>query len=260
MEKGQAYQRSSETPVVFPAIPWLIDGNKYEVLLESAIAHIKAQECPGVKLLPPFLTETIDKPRGFEFGRTPQGRIEQMIHVTPKLNEIIEEFLNSDATHLWLLNADAEVPSDALHKMLEMDVDIISGLSPPHTMKEKTTAVIWMPPPSPEFEWSKPWYKMIWMKDAYNKVLGSSYIIATGHFCMLCKRRVFERFSPKFEPLRFKYDYPSKDKKEVEGSEVRFWREAQELGFICLVRGDIVVGHLPEFPLEMLEGWLKIEA
>jgi len=249
----QTLRGSTENPVVFSAIPWLFNGNKYEAYLESAVAHIKAQECPGVTLLPPFLTEPLDKPDGFEFERTPEGRCKQMAQVTPKLNEIIEEFLKSGATHLWLLNADAEVSPDALRKLLELDVDVISGLSPPHDMKEKTTAHIWQPAPSPEYEWSKPWYKMVWMKDAYGNIFGGGQIIATGHFCMLCKRRVFELFSSAFEPLRFKYEYPNVDCRDAEGSEMRFWREAQELGFMCLIHGKILVGHLPEWSLETLE-------
>jgi len=257
----QTLRGSTENPVVFSAIPWLFNGNKYEAYLESAVAHIKAQECPGVTLLPPFLTEPLDKPDGFEFENTPEGKVEQMVHVTPKLNEIIDEFLGSGADLLWLLNADAEVPKDALRKLLEPDVDIVSGLSPPHSMKEKTTAMVWQPAPSPEYEWSKPWYKMVWMKEAFGNVFGGGQVVATGHFCMLCKRRVFERFSSAFEPLRFKFDFPSEDGSEVEGSEMRFWREAQQdLGFMCLIRGDVVVGHLPEFPLVMLEEWLGIEA
>lgn len=255
MGTGQTHRGSPETPVIFPAFPWLVDGNKYEAYLESAIAHLKAQECPEAEILPPFLTEPLDKPPSFEFANA----IEQMIHVTPKLNEIIEEFLKSNATHLWFLNADAEVPSHALCKLLELDVDVISGLSPPHSSREKSTALIWKPAPSPEYEWSKPWYKMIWMKQAYGNIIGGTQVIATGHFCMLCKRRVFEQFSPNFEPLRFLYDYPQPDGSETEGSETRFWREAQELGFICLIHGGVVVGHLPDFPLEMLEEWLKIE-
>jgi len=90
------------------------------------------------------------------------------------------------------------------------------------------------------------------MNQAYGKIIGGDQVIATGHFCLLCKRRVFERFSPKFEPLRFKFDPPQKH-----GSEVVFWEEAQELGFICRVHGNVLCGHNPEFPLIMLEGIFK---
>jgi len=171
-----------------------------------------------------------------------------MRHVTPKLNEIIEEFLKTDATHLWFLNADNEVPPDALCKLLELDVDIASGISPPHYSKRKATVMNWRPPPSPEYSWSKPWYKISKMKDVFGKIIGGDRTIATGHFCMLCKRRVFEQFSPLYEPLRFKYDPPQKL-----GSEILFWQDAQELGFVCRIDGSVLCGHLPEFPLVMLE-------
>lgn len=238
--------RSPSTPiVVFPAIPWLINGNKYEPFLESCIAHIQAQECPEVEVLPPFLTKPYDPPVEFTAK-------EQVIYVTPKLNEIIEEFLKTDATHLWFLNADQEVPPDALCTLLELDVDVSSGISPPHYSKTKTTALRWMPPPSPEYSWSTPWYKLYRFNDIYGKVIGGDRTIATGHFCMLCKRRVFERFSSKYEPLRFRYDPPQKL-----GSEIVFWQDAQELGFICRIHGGVLVGHLPEFPLAELKAWLE---
>jgi len=237
----QTHRGNHETPVVFPAFPWLIDGNKYEAYLESALAHVKAQECPEAEILPPFLTDAYDPP--VEFTKKTQ-----MIYVTPKLNEIIEKFLEVDATHLWFLNADQEVPPDALCKLLELDVDIASGVSPPRSNIRRSTVMRWMPPPSPEYPWSKSWYKSYWMKDVVGKIMGGDEILVTGHFCMLCKRRVFEQFSPSFEPLRFRYDPP-----QTWGSEQGFWYEAQELGFICRIHGDILCGHLPNFPLEMVK-------
>ena len=248
MGEKKTHRGSPEAPVVFVGIPWLINGNRYEAYLESCLAHIEVQECPKADLLPPFLTEPVDVPPDFEFANP----VDQMSHVTAKVNEIIEEFLKSGADYLWIVDADTEVPSDALCKLLELDADVASGLSPPHSSKKKTTALVWQPPPSPEYEWSKPWYKPLRMKDAYGRILGGDQNVATGHFCLLCKRRVFERFSPKFEPIRFKWDPPQKM-----WSEVAFWRDAQELEFVCRIDGNIVVGHLPEFPLEALREWLN---
>lgn len=251
MGNKQTSRRSQKTPVIFPAIPWLIDGNKYEAYLESSMTHAQFQDCPDTRTLPVFLTDAYDPPVEFTMK-------EQVVYVTPKLNEIVEAFLETDATHLWFLNADNEVPPDALCKLLDHDVDIASGISPPHSTKLKSTAMKWMPPPSPEYSWSQPWFKMYRMKEIYGKVIGGTEIVVTGHFCMLCKRRVFEQFSPLYEALRFKYEPPQK----IE-SVMRFWQEAQELGFVCRIDGSVLCGHLPEWPLaglqeeygSVVEGW-----
>jgi len=244
MGKNKTHRGSPENPVVFIGIPWLLDGNRYEPLLESSIAHIKAQECESAEIYAPFLTAPY--PPGTEFTAK-----EAMLLLNPKLNEIIEAFLETDATHLWFVDADNEVPPDALCKLLDLDVDIASGVSPPQYSKRKSTAMRWMPPPSPEYAWSRPWFKTYPMKDVYGKIMGGDQIVATGHFCMLCKRRVFEKFSDLYEPLRFIYEPPQRL-----GNEVLFWYTAQELGFICRIHGSVLCGHLPHFPLEMMkEEW-----
>lgn len=241
MGTEKTYRGSPETPVVFPGIPWLVNGNHFEPLLESCLAHIKAQECPTAEMMPPHLSEPY--PDGTTF--TARG---EMIFLNPKLNEIIEAFLETDATHLWFVDADCEPPPDALHKLLELDVDVASGISPPHYSMKKSTVLRWMPAPSPEHEWSRPWFKPYKIKDVRDEILGEDQIIATGHFCMLCKRRVFERVTPDSEPLRFIYDPPQRLTNEV-----LFWYTAQELGFECRIDGSILCGHQPEFPLQMMQ-------
>lgn len=232
---------SPKTPVIFPGIPWLVNGNRFEPLLESCLTHLKAQECPTAEIMPPFLTEPY--PDGTTFTAK-----EAMGLLNPKLNDIIEAFLKTDATHLWFVDADNEVPPDALRKLLALDADIASGISPPHYSMRKSTVLRWMPAPSPEFEWSRPWFKPYRLRDVYGKILGEGQIVATGHFCMLCKRQIFERTSPDFEPLRFVYEAPQRL-----ANEVLFWFTAQELGFECRIDGSVLCGHLPQFPLEMLQ-------
>jgi hypothetical protein len=137
------------------------------------MTHAQFQDCQDVQILPIFLTDAYDPPIEFTMK-------EQVIYVTEKLNEIVDAFLETEATHVWFLNADNEVPPNALSTLLDHDVDIASGISPPHSSKLKSTALTWMPPPSPEYSWSKPWFKMIRMKEVLGKVLGGHEIVATG--------------------------------------------------------------------------------
>jgi len=45
-------------------------------------------------------------------------------------NVIVENFLKTDATHLWMIDADTIPPPDALEILLAVDVDIATGITP----------------------------------------------------------------------------------------------------------------------------------
>ena len=76
------------------------------------------------------------------------------------------------------------------------------------------------------------------------KILGENERVAAGNGCLLIKRRVFEAYSPHYEPLRFRYE------KGLPGSDILFFMDAQEIGFSARIHGDIVCGHLPNYPLD----------
>lgn len=45
-------------------------------------------------------------------------------------NHIVEEFMKTEATHLFFIDSDTVPPPDALKKLLQADRDIISGITP----------------------------------------------------------------------------------------------------------------------------------
>lgn len=234
MGHREADRGGPETPVVFPAIPWLKDGTIYDGFLESCLEHLKAQECDGAEILPPVLSSTVTDE---EYANTSQMKL-----ITPKLNELIEKFRETDATHIFFLNADTEIPSNALCTLLEHNVDVASAISPPHYLaKQQSTVYHWVPPPTPEENWSTPYFRALKMREVRGRVLSGCEIIGTGHFCMLVRRRVFDHF-------RFRWNPP----KQKVGSELTFWQDAQMLGYKCLIDGRILCGHLPEYPLAEL--------
>ncbi|GAH11174.1 unnamed protein product, partial [marine sediment metagenome] len=141
---------SPETPVIFPAIPWLKNDTIYDGFLESCLSHLKAQKCDDIEILPPVLSSIVTDD---EFKNT-----SQMTLITPKLNELADKFRESEATHILYLNADAEIPSNALRLFLSHDVDVVSGISPPHMTSSWTTVFHWVPPPTPEENWSTPFF------------------------------------------------------------------------------------------------------
>lgn len=244
MGSEEADRGSPETPVVFPAVPWLKDGTIYDGFLESSLEHLKAQECDAVEVFPPVLSSTVTDE---EYANTSQMKL-----VTPKLNELVEKFRETDATHILFLNADTEIPSNALHTLLGHDVDVASAISPPHYVvsakapprlaKQWSTVFHWVPPPTPERDWSVPYFRALKMDEVRGFVLGGCEMVGTGHFCMLVRRRVFDHF-------RFRWNPP----RQTIGSELTFWQDAQMLGYKCRIDGRILCGHLPEYPLEELE-------
>lgn len=240
MEEGSSGKGSPETPVVLPAVPWLVDGNQFEPYLESCLAHIKNQDCPEATILPPYVTEAYKE-------KIVLDRKSQMGFLNGKLNEIINYFQNTDASLLWIVDADNEVPPNALSKLLSWDADLASGISPGHGSPNHSTVMRWMPPPSPEMPWSTPYYKPLLMNEVLGKHLDDTmYAFATGHFCLLTKRRVYNW-------LRFQWSPEQKL-----GNEIVFWEHAQNLGLKCVIDGTVLCGHLPEHPLVDLQeklGW-----
>jgi len=157
--------------------------------------------------------------------------------VAGKLNDIIDRFLETDCTHIWLVNADCELPPDALEKLIRLDVDIASGVSPTHNDWNETTVGWQLPGGALRF------YRRI---DIEDNVVGHDSFVATGNFCILAKRRAFLRYSRHHAPLRYQI---VRDRKYLLGPELQFFIDAAEMGFSVRVHGGVYCGHLPEWPL-----------
>lgn len=169
-------------------------------------------------------------------------------HSATNVNRHIKKFLETDATHMWMIDADCEVPPHALCELLKLDVDIASGVTFPHKDVRLTTSGRWCPPARPKSRKSKPYFKWFTPPEIFGKVIQNPLGVATGAFCLLCRRRVFERFHKSFSPLRFRWNEP-----QEYSIDLQFWKDAQMFGFNAAIHGGVVCGHLPEFPLKELE-------
>lgn len=251
--------RGSPEVIVLPAIPWLRDGTDYDLYLESAIAHLKAQEIPpNVEMLPLFMTSTVDDdveiPKKYNYSV-----------LMPKLNEIVDVFRASSATHLLILDADSEIPSYALKTLLAHDVDVASGISPPHKTWTYTTAFRYVPPPTPSLLQSEPYFRPYKMAELRNVIIGENELVATGHFCILIKKRVFDTFQFRWPGLKVSkgrnVHCPNCDEdfraiidcpKSKLGAEFLFWMDVQMLGYSAIIDGTVLCGHLPQWSLTKL--------
>ena len=209
---------------VFVGIPYLGTGKACESYLPEALISL-AKQRTSVELLPAWVSPPVSS----------KGR--QRVLVAEKNNDIIEAFLKSDCSHVLLLNADCELPLDAIEELIRLDVDIASAVSPTHMDWNETTVGWQLPSGALKF------YRRM---DVEGKVLGEDNCVATGNFCLLAKRQAFPRYSPHYEPLRYQM---FKERKYTLGPELQFFIDACEMGFSVRIHGGVFVGHLPEWPL-----------
>ena len=219
-------------------VPWL-----YGSIYESCLEHIERQVCP-VKRMPTFYME----PAHPYNPKDPKQLKHKPTLSAANVNRHINEFLKTDATHMWMIDADCEVPPHALCELLKLDVDIASGVTFSHKEHNRTSSGRWHPPVRPESKRSTPWFKFYMAKEIFGKVVKSPIPVGTGAFCLLCKRRVFEPFHDSFSPLRFRWNPP-----QEYSIDLTFWKDAQMFGFTAAIHGGVITGHLPEYPLKRLE-------
>lgn len=218
------------TVKVMPGIPFLRLKDKYAAYLGSAIGHIKAQECP-VKVMDPYVTTNYS-------GRWQEGDKSKLRAITDRLNNIVDHFRTTDASHLWIVDADVEVPKHGLCELLKLDVDIASGIYTFHSNRNMAS------------------FGRIPNTEKYNfvprsigflrgRILGEDFMVGGGNGCMLIKRRVFKKYHPSFSPLSFITP-------DGAGSDLYFWYSAQKAGFTARLHGGVICGHLPNFPLSQV--------
>lgn len=221
-----------KTIEVFVGIPSLRDRDEYaESFRGTCITHIKNQECP-VKILEPYVTPPYS-------GKWKRGDKSRLRAITDRLNNIVNKFMSTKATHLWLVNLDIEVPRHALCALLKLDVDLASGIYSAHKHRRMMT---FGRIPDPEF------YNYAPRDIGYfrGKVLGENEMVSGGDGCLLIKRRVFKRYHSRIPALRFIVTPDGK------GSDMYFWWQAQKAGFTARIHGGVLCGHRPQHPLSVI--------
>lgn len=140
-------------------------------------------------------------------------------------NLLVDRFLSGGYDYLWHVELDVQVPPDSFQKLLALDVDIACGYVKHHGEDALICGFL--------DEDMRVWYL------PFNAVRGNVLTgwVMAGTSCVLIKRRVFEG------ELRFRYDpHVTPD--------ILFMHDAQKAGFSAKVHGDVLCGHLPEWPLE----------
>ena len=139
-------------------------------------------------------------------------------------NIIVEKFLCGDYSHLWTVELDVQVPPLSFQKLLDLNVDVACGYVRRHNGDGLILGFL--------DEDMRVWYLPL---NAVQGRILSGWVMA-GTSCLLIKRRVFEN------GYRFKFDpHVTPD--------ILFMYQVQRMGFVAKVHGDVLCGHLPEFPL-----------
>ncbi len=129
--------------------------------------------------------------------------------------------------YLWQVELDVEVPIQSFQLLKNLDVDIACGYVRRHNGDGLIVGFL--------DENMRVWYLP---ENALRGSILTGWVMA-GTSCILFKRRVFEN------GLRFRY---------LRGvtPDIVFMFDAQRAGFQAKVHGDVLCGHLPEFPLEKI--------
>lgn len=225
---------------ICPTIPELNMNDRWAAMLPTVISHIKNQDVQGVEVMEPYITPSYS-------GSYMEGKMSKLEAITDRINACIDYFMDkTDATHIWLIDGDLEVPKHALRYLLNLDVDIASGIYAFHNEKYSMMFGKMHKPDDDVDEIEK--------KHKFNPrgligfpgdgIIGGDIRVGGGNGCMLMKRRVFKQWHPQILPLRFVNDIGNM------GSDLLFWYRAQEAGLSCRIHGRVICGHLPQWPLE----------
>ncbi len=210
---------------VYTCIPFLRTGKECEKYLSEAIKGISNQKTT-VEILP------------VRIDRQGKRRDTQKVKVAKTLNFFADEFLKTDSTHIFIGNADTTYPEDMIERLIRLDVDLASGISPGHA--DWNNIVVGTEKDTGGIDWLR-------RDDIVGQVIGEYKVVMTGNYCILAKRRVFERHFKDQNPLRWRTE--KEHGRRLYGAELQFWVDAQEMRFKTLIDGNVVCGHLPEWPL-----------
>lgn len=152
-------------------------------------------------------------------------------------NAVVRNFLRSDCTHLWTIDADTVPPPDALEKLLALDGDIVSAVTPILTDKG-LIANYYVTNDDTERET---------MEEALKRTTPFT-VAGVGNSCMLINRRVFDESnvaalkSPWYTELWFQNG-------EFCECDIEFCNKATDEGYIITVDPTVVCKHIKEISL-----------
>lgn len=152
-------------------------------------------------------------------------------------NYCVEQFLATDDTHLFFLDDDVVPPPDALEKLLDADVDVISGLYPSQWMDAETGKMLTRNNVFSEIR------KDGELIEAKGKGVGK--IMSCGGGCLLIKRHVV---ADKVKAPWFQFHFNEKGLMDV-GEDVDFGKKLKAAGVELHAHFDVQCQHVKKILL-----------
>jgi hypothetical protein len=174
-----------------------------------------------------------------EIVLSPATKVQGLEGVVEATNFLVQKCMEEDWDRLWIVEADVEVPKHALINLLS-EGDINLGIYPNHRHDLRMMSGYFQE----HWDKVKPEVKSVYDICKLKAQVFSGMVWA-GIGCALIKRSVFEK-------IRFTYDIREYERK-VGVHDQLFLYEAQCLSFKVLLHGEVLCGHLPEWPLQKLE-------
>lgn len=154
-----------------------------------------------------------------------------------KTGEIMEPF-----THLFFVDSDTLPPPDAIQRLLDMDKDIATGVTPIlHYDAEK---MVWGTLDNCFTHQDKDDDKAI-RTHAIERNTGIKKIWRCGGSCLMIKREVFE----KLEKPYFMFEYNEDGTQHTRSEDLRFCDKATEAGFEIWCDTSMVCNHFKDVML-----------
>lgn len=154
-------------------------------------------------------------------------------------NEIVDEFLKSDCTHLLFIDSDTIPPEDTIVKMLKVDADIVSGITPIIELDEM------------RINESSGFYKRSNVIGIDGKSVqvdtGIVDVKTAGGSCLLIKRAVIEKLTKPIFRFIYKDCHPDgiefNGKAKMMSEDYYFCAKALDAGFTIKCDSSIICRH-----------------
>jgi GT2 family glycosyltransferase len=143
-------------------------------------------------------------------------------------NEIVEEFLKGNATHLLFIDSDTIPTPDALQKLLAHDLDIVSAITPIIEFDDNS-----------KMHYKK--WNAVGVDDKHvspNK--GLLEVKGVGSSCIMIKKEVFEKIEKPY--YRFLYE-DDNGKQILVGEDIHFTIKARAKGIKTYADTSIICKH-----------------
>lgn len=148
-------------------------------------------------------------------------------------NMLVEEFLKTEATHLFFCDDDVILPDDVLERLLALDSDIAKAAMPFLCKQNGHTGIYIDLQKKPNDFWEEPW------------PCGQFPINRCGTAALLVKRHVFEKVEYPW------FQYFENREGGMMSEDVVFSDKAREAGCTMMADGDAHLGHLKRVDLSM---------